>query len=392
VGVDGTVEEQLTYCRRNLLRVNARHGTNPVNRDDRPEKGVTSEVREAEAFPPGTVVFRDGWHPLEQFFGEQYRWAQRVATITLQPPADGCRNLVLELGAPPGADRKQVRLQVFDGTDSLLGELDLTGRCLLNLSLSDAVKSSRVRFLVRGFSPPAAGDTRDLCFRLFWYEWTVPETEQMTSVGARPLNLRWRLSSAIRRSRRIWRRLVRPTSPVRFGVPFSAPLARRLGLRLDADGLSVNLGGAQPAVITTPEDVSAPEPAVVHTNACGDFTLLSREKWRSLRGYPEFDAYSFNIDSIFCYAAHYAGVREEVLEEPIRIYHIEHGLGSGWTPEGQAQLFERLAAKGIPYVDWKEVTGWAAQMRRLNCPMIFNRENWGLSEYELQETVFPEDR
>ena len=71
----------------------------------------------------------------------------------------------------------------------------------------------------------------------------------------------------------------------------------------------------------------------------------------------------------------------------MRIYHIEHQTGSGWTPEGQAALFARLAAKGLSFIDYQEVIGWAAQMRRLNAPMIFNRENWGLADLELPETV-----
>ena len=74
----------------------------------------------------------------------------------------------------------------------------------------------------------------------------------------------------------------------------------------------------------------------------------------------------------------------------MRIYHIEHGAGSGWTPEGQQALFDRLDAKGIPYVGGREVVGWAAQMARLQCPMIFNRETWGLGEFELQETAIPQ--
>jgi hypothetical protein len=117
--------------------------------------------------------------------------------------------------------------------------------------------------------------------------------------------------------------------------------------------------------------------------------LIAREHWIDLRGYPEFDLYSFNIDAIFCYVAHYAGVKEQILEEPLRIYHIEHGAGSGWTPEGQQALFDRLDAKGIPYLEWREVTGWAAQMRRLGCPMIFNREDWGLGNFDLHETTLP---
>src|SRR5262249_29405415 len=38
--------------------------------------------------------------------------------------------------------------------------------------------------------------------------------------------------------------------------------------------------------------------ARLHTNACGDFTLLSRENWFRFCGYPEWVMYSWNIDSI----------------------------------------------------------------------------------------------
>jgi hypothetical protein len=94
-----------------------------------------------------------------------------------------------------------------------------------------------------------------------------------------------------------------------------------------------------------------------------------------------------NLDSMFCFAAHYGGAREAILADPMRIYHIEHGTGSGWTPEGQVKLFERIAAKGIPCVENDEVLAWAKQMRRLKSPLIFNHENWGMADLELKEAV-----
>jgi hypothetical protein len=130
-------------------------------------------------------------------------------------------------------------------------------------------------------------------------------------------------------------------------------------------------------------------PVFLHTNACGDFTLMAREHWFDLRGYPEFDLFSMNLDSVFCATAHHGGAPEEMLEDPLRIYHIEHGTGSGWTPEGQAKLFERIAAKGLSFVDNEEVLMWTAQMYRLNAPMIFNHEDWGLEKFDLKETVLP---
>src|SRR5271157_2771953 len=132
---------------------------------------------------------------------------------------------------------------------------------------------------------------------------------------------------------------------------------------------------------------SAPPPAELHINACGDFTLLHRSHWMELRGYPEFDSYSMNIDAALCYMAHYGGAIEEVLPELMRIYHIEHAAGSGWTPEGQKLLFDRLAAKGVPWLDWDQVLEWAADMERFRTTMVFNREGWGLGADELPEAL-----
>jgi hypothetical protein len=38
----------------------------------------------------------------------------------------------------------------------------------------------------------------------------------------------------------------------------------------------------------------------MHTNACGDFTLLARRQWHKLRGYPEIPIWSMHIDSLLC--------------------------------------------------------------------------------------------
>ena len=128
-------------------------------------------------------------------------------------------------------------------------------------------------------------------------------------------------------------------------------------------------------------------PVHLHTNGCGDFTLLSREAWFDLRGYPEFDAFSMNIDSVFCWAAHHAGYREEMLNDPMRTYHIEHGRASGWTPEGEAALYERIAKKRIPWLDYETVIAWARDMNRFGLPILFNNENWGLASDRFAERV-----
>jgi hypothetical protein len=123
----------------------------------------------------------------------------------------------------------------------------------------------------------------------------------------------------------------------------------------------------------------------LNTNACGDFKLLSKQGWAAIRGYPDFEAFSFNIDSMGLVMAHYEGFHETSLLPPCVCFHIEHGLGSGYTPEGEQKLFDRLRAKRILSPDWPVLNPWVAQMQAEQKAIRFNRDDWGLADYDLPE-------
>jgi len=124
-------------------------------------------------------------------------------------------------------------------------------------------------------------------------------------------------------------------------------------------------------------------PDNLHVNGCGDFQLMAREHWLELRGYPEFETFSMNIDGLFSYVADAAGIKEEALSMPI--YHLEHEVGSGWSPEGEALLRTRIAERGITWLDASTVYIWASYMRWLQRPMIFNGADWGMATARLAE-------
>lgn len=67
--------------------------------------------------------------------------------------------------------------------------------------------------------------------------------------------------------------------------------------------------------------------APAFTNACGDFTLLHRELYDQLRGYPEVAMFSLHLDSVLCKQAYDMGVREEILTG--RAFHMPHHSGLG---------------------------------------------------------------
>jgi hypothetical protein len=137
----------------------------------------------------------------------------------------------------------------------------------------------------------------------------------------------------------------------------------------------------------TPGAMHIPNAAYLHTNACGDFTLLSRGDWFALRAYPEFPIWPMHIDALFCYAAHHAGIDEVVLREPMRIYHTEHLSAAGWTPEGEEERVARIEAKGVTEIQFTAAMEWIDRMRRFNAPMIFTLEDWGLADATFPETT-----
>lgn len=129
----------------------------------------------------------------------------------------------------------------------------------------------------------------------------------------------------------------------------------------------------------------------LNTNGCGDFTLLHRDAWASLHGYGEFEAFSMHIDSIGCIAAHLAGFREIALLPPMVCYHIEHAPASGWTPEGESALYERIRKKKIPLFDYGFLERFLFEAL-LNSPdKRLNDDSWGLRDFCLEEHCFLSD-
>jgi hypothetical protein len=130
----------------------------------------------------------------------------------------------------------------------------------------------------------------------------------------------------------------------------------------------------------------------LHTNGSGDFMLMARKHWFDLRGYSEFQGYSFHLDSVLCYAVASAGIQEKILKDPMRIYHMEHG--GGWTPEIQkAGTFDRrLEQAGISKISDAQLNAWALQMQVERKPLMFNADDWGLANEDLHETVVSAER
>ncbi|MFH1135484.1 MAG: tetratricopeptide repeat protein [Pseudomonadota bacterium] len=117
----------------------------------------------------------------------------------------------------------------------------------------------------------------------------------------------------------------------------------------------------------------------VHANACGDFTLLSREKWAELKGYPELELWSIYIDGLLVHMAHAAGLRQVVLLDPMRVYHAEHK--KGWA-------VEQPTTQEIPRLDYnRDYLPWVQKMMEEKRPLTPNRESWGLAGESIRDDV-----
>ena len=156
----------------------------------------------------------------------------------------------------------------------------------------------------------------------------------------------------------------------------------------------------------------------LHTNASGDFQLMSRHYWHLLRGYREADIPSAHADGLLSFASYAAGVREVVFKDPLCLYHIDHGGKFHERPRGSRLPFEnwlrlpflpeklnnfilrvyrillttfgyklKSSENGIPTLHFSEYRKIARDIVAGRRPYIFNDENWGLGQDSLEEYV-----
>lgn len=125
--------------------------------------------------------------------------------------------------------------------------------------------------------------------------------------------------------------------------------------------------------------------ANLHTNACGDFTLLSRDVWFRLRGYPEMEIFSIHLDSVFCQMAYFSGVKEVILRGRKKLYHIDHG--AGWSPAHYRALMRKMKMQGVAMISDLQYLSWVEEMARTGAPLCFNSPDWGLEDEKLKEIL-----
>lgn len=275
-----------------------------------------------------------GWYCREESGEERFRWVSQDARLLLQmPKTTSCLALLAE--PAPGRDSTVVVVRCGDDRGEVIARSAIQGLTYLEFTVPAA--PGAIAALCISSEPPASptgGDLRALSFRIF-------------ACGA--------------------------------GVRKSAPSSHWKGwltLAVDSKPATQDWGTALEASKAQLREMGRPE--YLHTNACRDFMLMSREHWFDVRGYSELDLPNSHLDPLFCYAAHHSGAREEVLHDPLRIYRVAPGErgASDEMPEARPDRAPVLR---------EDLLWLIAQMRSLHAPVIFNRHDWGLAEYDLPE-------
>ena len=112
-------------------------------------------------------------------------------------------------------------------------------------------------------------------------------------------------------------------------------------------------------------------PDGLHRNASGDFFLMNKESWNRLHGYAQLNTYS-HIDSIMCWQAATLNLKQIILKEKYKLYHIDH---------------DRKSRQSEPVTNWVKWYKKFELYKKNKKALIVNDKNWGLAGKKLKETV-----
>lgn len=120
------------------------------------------------------------------------------------------------------------------------------------------------------------------------------------------------------------------------------------------------------------------------TNACGDFTLMHKDMWMNIEGYPELDLYSIHIDSMALIAAKTQGYSQFIFPMDACAYHIDHYIG--WESLNPIDKIAFINQR--PGIGWDVVLNAGEEMFKTKRKYGFNKPDWGFANLSLQEIAF----
>jgi len=82
----------------------------------------------------------------------------------------------------------------------------------------------------------------------------------------------------------------------------------------------------------------------------GGFQLFSKEYWNLLHGYPELNNQGLSADVLVLYMAYLAGLKEELLDNPFCLYHIDHDRR--WRTQSKNKVYLFIKKKILERLDY----------------------------------------
>jgi hypothetical protein len=332
--IDGPFDQRLAWCRGSVMRIHTAHGSMDV----------------------GTGVF----YPI----GRRPRLSQKVRNAVNRRPDLALRLRAVQARADEILDRTQLRQTSAEAARHARQGGTLAGRAAAYavLVVHEVVLSIRGLWYYTGQGVLLIRDAFWLLRAFAYWFWCGIREPRLVP-------------------RRAFRRLRRIEAALRARV--RASRSRATGVEAVSgrrEGRATQREWLQGLLATWHVRRSMPP---LHTNACGDFTLMSRADWDRTRAYPELQRFSMHIDGLFLYQAHHAGIREQLLPYPI--FHIEHGAGFRPDASARRELDQRLERDGISQISNTEFLEWVVEMRATAGPLDFNTDDWGFRGETLPE-------
>ena len=119
----------------------------------------------------------------------------------------------------------------------------------------------------------------------------------------------------------------------------------------------------------------------LHTNACGDFTMIDKQSFYKMKGYHEFDGFSWHIDSLLLFKAYYY-LKLNFMNLNFPIYHINHEPGKKYSSKGKISI-KKIEKIKLNFINDQQLLNLINNYRLNKFDKDDKKINWGLAKEKL---------
>lgn len=123
---------------------------------------------------------------------------------------------------------------------------------------------------------------------------------------------------------------------------------------------------------------------LLDTDACGDFTMMTKDAWLEIQGYPELDLYSIHVDSMGLIAAKARGFHQVIFPPEACTYHIYHE--TGWASMSPIEKIRFWSER--PGIGWDAVLEAGKYLLINRAKYDVNPADWGYAGVTFEEIKF----